>query len=210
MLGALHAAARAGNKNEIFALIVDGAGVNAHDDEGWTPLHHAAAAGHLEVVRQLVNNDASLLSAVPETGATPLHIATQRGHLACVELLLRLGCGPGTTDDRGATALHIAAEGGHLKVVRLLLDLQASVTSRDAAGNTPLHWAVRAGQTSVVLALLRASSEDGTGPSPRVGAGALAQFPNHEGFPALHFAVQHDQPTLLPLLARTCGSVNSV
>ncbi len=57
--------------------------------EGRTPLHYAAHAGNLEVVRWLINNGA-LHNIADEMGLTPMDYAAQRGHWDIVKLLGRL------------------------------------------------------------------------------------------------------------------------
>ncbi len=52
----LFEAAKAGNSSAVEALLRDGADVNARESEDHTyALHWAAASGHLEVVRLLVD-----------------------------------------------------------------------------------------------------------------------------------------------------------
>ena len=44
----LHEAASRGDHKTIIALLADGAGLHARDDDGWTPLHFAASAALLD------------------------------------------------------------------------------------------------------------------------------------------------------------------
>ncbi len=55
-------------------LIASGADVNARDDQGYTPLHLAAAADSAEVVRLLLDSGAEI-DAVNNKGETPLNHA---------------------------------------------------------------------------------------------------------------------------------------
>jgi ankyrin repeat protein len=54
--------------------------VDAKDTDGWTPLHSAAANGHLDVVEFLVERQAEV-NAKNKDRATPLHLAALNGHL---------------------------------------------------------------------------------------------------------------------------------
>jgi ankyrin repeat protein len=50
---ALIRAAEKGQTKEVYQLIQDGADVNAHDPEGWTPYLAASSMGHLDAMRVL-------------------------------------------------------------------------------------------------------------------------------------------------------------
>jgi len=52
-----------------------------------TPLHWAAANGHLSVVEYLVNQKADI-NAKDKDRWTPLHSAAEKGHLSVVEYLV--------------------------------------------------------------------------------------------------------------------------
>lgn len=99
-----------------------------------TPLHHAAANGHLHIVRFLVLKGANL-TARNEAGQTVLHIAAERGHEGVIEHALNHGEGGDTkafidwVDDEGYTALHRAAAGGHEECVRVLVEAGAEIES---------------------------------------------------------------------------------
>ena len=63
----------------IKALLVAGADPNGVDQKnGWTTLHHAAAAGYLEAIDMLVKKGAKL-TARNTYGDTPLHVAAASG-----------------------------------------------------------------------------------------------------------------------------------
>ena len=68
-------------------------GVNAADENGWTPLHYAAFPGHSQICGKLLAAGARL-DAVTSDGATPLMYAEQE-HPANTALLdLLAGRGP--------------------------------------------------------------------------------------------------------------------
>ena len=50
---ALIRAAEKGQTKAVYQLIKDGADVNAHDPEGWTPYLAASSMGHLDAMRVL-------------------------------------------------------------------------------------------------------------------------------------------------------------
>ncbi|KAI6084907.1 ankyrin [Hypoxylon rubiginosum] len=132
----------------------------------WFPLHGAAMAGSLEIVKLLVDAGAHLdapsrglsdcrgakwLSPSQQTLWTPLHTALSFRNEATANLLLNLGASPNVEYTpptvRQSTALHWAAVGGCLSTIRLLLGSESknrgiSVDVQDWEGFTPLMWAL--------------------------------------------------------------------
>ena len=86
------------------------ANVSVVDDEGNTLLHWAAAGGHLEIVRFLLENGADV-EARSRDGFTPLHSVAQEDHADVLELLIQKGSNVNTpnVNDNGNTTLHYAA-----------------------------------------------------------------------------------------------------
>ncbi len=60
--------------------------------EGAPPLWCAAAAGHLEIVRLLIQNSANVNSTT-KTNSTPLRAACFDGHFEIVQFLVQNGAG---------------------------------------------------------------------------------------------------------------------
>ena len=115
-------------------------------------------AAMLDYVREKLLSDPALAQE-RYSGRTLLHAAAAAGNLATVELLLRLGAGPGTTDDGGHTPLYCVANEckvrGGAKVVRALVQAGASVDACDGVKHcTALHMAARRGNVEVAEALL--------------------------------------------------------
>jgi len=66
-----------------------GANVNLQrPSDGSTPLHVASRAGHLDLVRFLVEQGRADLNTQDDLGRTPLDEACRRGHLNVIRLLL--------------------------------------------------------------------------------------------------------------------------
>ncbi len=75
-----------------------------------TPLHLAAAGGHLEAARLLLDNRAPV-SACSRTRTTPLHEAVERSHVDVVALLLERGADPTVKNTGYGTPLQAAQRG---------------------------------------------------------------------------------------------------
>ena len=160
----LYLAASEGNDSMVDALIEAGANANTVTDvSSETPLHAAAAGGHLSVARTLLDNGASV--------GEILYLAASEGNDSMVDTLIKAGANANTvTDVSSGTPLHAAAAGGHLSVARILLENGASVVLETKLGHTPLHIAAAANRLKVVQMLLehganpKATAKDGSIP----------------------------------------------
>lgn len=85
-------------------LLARGADVNK---TGWTPLHYAAAGGHLQIMELLLDQYAYIDAESPN-GTTPLMMAAGYGNDAAVKLLLDAGADPSLKNQLGLTALAFA------------------------------------------------------------------------------------------------------
>ena len=87
-------------------------------------LHHAASAGHAEVVALLLEAGADS-ATVDEDGQTALHHASSEGHIDRVKLLAPMADCPElyATDKYQMTAYHLACENGHEACVGHMLTL---------------------------------------------------------------------------------------
>lgn len=101
-----------GNKPAVEALLAKGAAVNR---PGWTPLHYAAASGHNDLVRLLLDRSAHIDAASPN-GTTPLMMAARGGHIVTVKLLLDAGADESLKNELGMTAIDFAARHDHTDI----------------------------------------------------------------------------------------------
>lgn len=89
-----------------------GCDVNVTDRSFYTALHHAAQAGHTDLLHMLATAAASSLpggtvdvNLKAQYGVTPLMLASYAGHWRTVDELLRLGARPDVVDRHRASPL---------------------------------------------------------------------------------------------------------
>ncbi|CAH2790726.1 MAG: FOG: Ankyrin repeat [uncultured Paraburkholderia sp.] len=93
-----------GDLNFVNQLIAKDAEVNK---KGWAPLHYAAANGHDDIVKVLLDHSAYVDAGSPN-GTTPLMMAARGGHVSTVKLLLDNGADLTVKNQIGMTALDFA------------------------------------------------------------------------------------------------------
>ena len=168
----IHDAAKTGNIKAVTVLLKHNPRlVSAKDDNGYTPLHYAAAFGHKDIAEALLANKADP-NAKDNIGQTPLHYAAAKGQ----DVLVRLLIGPKTNvtinakANDGSTALLLASQNGHANIVQALLDTGADPNQPNNGGSTPLLLSSFLGYTRVVNMLIakgaRTDAKDQQGKTP--------------------------------------------
>jgi len=110
-------AAREGNLPEIRDTLKFGANPNLTVDDSYPPLQTAAANGHADAVRLLLNNGAEV-NRVSSLN-TPLNAAVSHGHLEVVLVLMQRGADI-CYGSPGGTAGDIARSRDHRVIAKLL------------------------------------------------------------------------------------------
>ena len=134
-----------------------GADLDAEDEDWWSALQRAAAAGQAVAAAELLRRPSVEVNGVePEDGRPALVLASRLGHAAVVRVLLACAAVEVNHAVRGDyTALWIAAQEGHEAVVELLLAHAAvDANQADQDGWTPLFIAAQEGHEAVVRLLL--------------------------------------------------------
>ncbi|CAG9856297.1 unnamed protein product [Phyllotreta striolata] len=139
-----------------LASLRRGPGANVQDSSGYSALHHAALNGHRDIVKLLLEHDAST-NIVDSKGSSPLHLAAWSGSVEIVRLLLSGPsiCNVNLTTKDDETALHCAAQYGHTQVVSLLLEHACDPGIRNCRGETALELAAQYGRLDTVELLVR-------------------------------------------------------
>ncbi len=93
--------------------------INHQNTQGMTALHWAAAQGHNNIVKLLLDFGANVNLQNAE-GNTPLHLAARNGNLSVVKLLLARGANATVVNRQGQTALALAYRYHHPDVLAFL------------------------------------------------------------------------------------------
>ncbi|XP_043543760.1 transient receptor potential cation channel, subfamily N, member 1 [Chiloscyllium plagiosum] len=168
-----------------------------------TPLHLAAAGGHAEVVKVLLEAGASATDENAE-GMNTIHLAAKNGHINVLEALKGTVSFKITSTKTGFTALHVAAHFGQMDFVReILTKVPATIRSETPkstsegqlmkeptteSGYTPLHLAAQSGHENLVRLLLNY-------PGVQVDTQTSLQ-----GSTPLHLAAQNGHTAVIGLL----------
>jgi ankyrin repeat protein len=108
----------------------------------FTPLMWSCCRGHQDIVKLLLDNDASL-KYFCENGETSLMKAVvEAGNMEIVKMLIDKGANVNDKDNTGLTPLMRASRNDNKEIVEMLLSNGADLNARDNENNTALFWAV--------------------------------------------------------------------
>ncbi|KAG5519122.1 hypothetical protein PMAC_002210 [Pneumocystis sp. 'macacae'] len=156
---ALHWASINDHVDVVRYLVLNGADINAQDNEFHaTPLHWAAKNGNLYTVHMLLHYGACL-HLTDVQGFTVLHLATHRSSVMLVLYLLYQNIQVDCLDDNDRTPLMWAAYNGDELILDMLLRWGANVKLQDKQGMTALHWAIVNGNKVCIKRLVEAGSD---------------------------------------------------
>ncbi|KAK3238939.1 hypothetical protein CYMTET_51096 [Cymbomonas tetramitiformis] len=114
----LHRAAAWGNVKALLKAL-EYENIDQRNEDGVTPLHLAAATGHLEILRVLLGKGASVYTT-DNDGCTPLHFAAGVGLVPCIDLLLKSNSPMQNRNMYHETALDVAWRAGSVEAAMFL------------------------------------------------------------------------------------------
>lgn len=120
-----------------------------------TPLHAAAASGHLNIVDLLLGEKFDVDSTDYED-KTPLCLAATSGHVDIVKCLIDAGAEATHRDSAILRDIISVSQisAAHCEIIRMLLEKGADPNEQDDDGRTSLHMAVYAGNIPAVRLLV--------------------------------------------------------
>ena len=121
--------------------------------ENCTALWFAAAKGHFDVVRLLIEQNAEV-DRRTSSNSTPLRAAVFDGHLDIVRCLVENGADVNARNNFNSTPLMLTCHNGHLDVASYLVKHGANINLQDNAGHSCLHYASKRGDVQLVCELL--------------------------------------------------------
>ncbi|KAJ8920592.1 hypothetical protein NQ315_004731 [Exocentrus adspersus] len=155
-------------------------------------LVRAAAQGHLETVKRLLEGIPRSMVDMRSSGKTALQVAAHQGHSAVVKLLLHTGASVNASDNDGDTCLHYAAFGNQPEVLDLLIKSGVELNVANRSGCTALHIAAHKQPARCIQILL--------------AAGANPNCTDLYGDTALHDAIGKDSFQVIELLCMAQGT----
>ena len=164
----LNSLIRAGDLNKVAQLINDHPEfVKTEDSNGWYPIHHAVAYGHLDIIRFIAQANPSYLDVLNSEDESAAFFALKnptyklQPHLieAILRLLFELGSNfVHRVNTDGSTVLHFAACTERGRYVRTLIEFGAtSFYHENSLGYTPIGMAIDDGYLDAARAMLEKS-----------------------------------------------------
>ena len=83
--------------------------------------HKAISGNKIEIVKEMLTSDASLLEMPNRRGSTPLTVASSDGSAEIVKYLIEKGANISAQNSTGNTPLHYAGWKGHEKIFKYLV-----------------------------------------------------------------------------------------
>ncbi|KAF3217588.1 hypothetical protein TWF106_007896 [Orbilia oligospora] len=167
VLNATVCIAAANGEDDVVRKLLDQseASPTSVDEDGKTPLHHAAAGGHCEAIKILLERGRAqqrppdyYIDTIDKAkkGKVALYYSVSGGHGDATKLLIAEDANLNVRNDYGQTILHQLAESGNEIAVRFLFEQLTipRIDLEDNLSNTPLDAAVKWGRVSMARLLV--------------------------------------------------------
>ena len=147
----IHFSAHSGNC-ELFVYFTEmGIDIRLKTNDGRNCLHFAAAGGHLNLCKMLIDNYKLDFRMTDNDGWTVLHYSAYSGNCELVAYFAEMGTDICPKTNGGRNCLHFAAFEGHLNICKMLIykhKVHLHMTDND--GWTALHCSARSGNCELV------------------------------------------------------------
>ncbi|XP_052864950.1 leucine-rich repeat serine/threonine-protein kinase 1 [Anopheles cruzii] len=123
-------------------------------------LHQAALWDNVELLEDLLQEEAHLIDCLDSWGRAPIHAAAITADSRCLPMLINAGANVNAISGPrcdSKTALHLSAEHGHISNIKVLLNAGASFIEKDRNGLTSLDLAERSEHEACVELLKHAA-----------------------------------------------------
>ena len=211
----------------VWELLDSGADFEAINNNDFTPLGLAAAAGAVDSIRALISAGADIEGRC-FNDYTPLHLAAAAGEANSILALIALWADIEARNITWGTPLHLAASNGKVNSILALIGRWADIEARNEEGFTPLHLASATAKVNSMDVLIRygadleAKSDEGSTPlylavalekveSVRalIGAGADVNARLDLGSTPLHLAAATGKVKSMPVLISAGANVDA-
>ncbi len=155
----------------------------------------AIKENNLALVKQLLDEGASLSTPFDKQKATALHVAAKAGHTEIAQLLIEKGANIEATTLKKMTPLHYAVGNKNYEVAQLFIKHKANINAKSSEGGCPLHLATNLGLLKVVQLLITNN--------------AIIDAVNYDGATPLHFAAHQEHFEVAQLLITNKANVNA-
>jgi ankyrin repeat protein len=177
-----------------------GENINAKDESGRTPLHHAIEHGNLNVVKFLIDNGADVNFEEPSLNPLLLlatYYKERDGEKEIEELLIAKG-----VNINSEGVFHKAASRGHNEIVEVLITKGADVNVRSSkyTSETHLHVAAKRGRLEIAKKLIANGAD--------MNAVTIGGY-LFDKFTPLHCAAFGGYPKVLELLIINGANLNT-
>lgn len=211
----LNIALRLGYITTAKFLLEKGARPDSRDSMGFLPIHYAARAGNIEIVKALIPFVADINDAqrppvgsvfyILEHAFTPLCLAARSRNADLVKLLLEMGADPNSATSADSLPLHSAVQQMYYGLdekkdeavkesIKLLIPLTNDLNKQGHLGRTPLADAAYCGNT-IGLNLL-------------IEKGAKADIRDERGMLPLHHAAYNGDVEIAKILIPLTPDIN--